>query len=378
MTDEGARAAPEKVRVALGARAYDIFVGPQLIARAADYLGDVLKRPRVAIITDETVAKLHLPALEASLDAAGIRHSHLALAPGEQTKCFAELERVSSFLLDQGIERSDMVIALGGGVIGDLTGFAASILRRGVDFVQIPTTLLSQVDSSVGGKTGINTPHGKNLIGAFHQPRLVLADISALETLSEREFLAGYAEVVKYGLINDQDFFDWLETNLEALKNGDAGTRSHAIVKSCQAKADVVAQDEKEGGVRALLNLGHTFGHALEAATGYDSRRLVHGEAVAVGMVMAFEFSAMLELCPGQDAQRVKAHLKRAGLPVSLEDIPGDLPDAEAMIGLMGQDKKVVDGRLTFILARGIGESFITRDVETGDLKRFLSAYEAA
>jgi len=378
MTDEGARAAPEKVRVALGARAYDIFVGPQLIARAADYLSDVLKRPRVAIITDETVAKLHLPALETSLDAAGIRHSHLALAPGEQTKCFAELERVSSFLLDQGIERSDMVIALGGGVIGDLTGFAASILRRGVDFVQIPTTLLSQVDSSVGGKTGINTPHGKNLIGAFHQPRLVLADISALETLSEREFLAGYAEVVKYGLINDRDFFDWLEANLEALKNGDAGTRSHAIVKSCQAKADVVAEDEKEGGVRALLNLGHTFGHALEAATHYDSKRLVHGEAVAVGMVMAFEFSAMLGLCPGQDAQRVKAHLKRAGLPVSLEDIPGDLPDAETMIGLMAQDKKVVDGRLTFILARGIGESFITRDVETGDLKRFLSAYEAA
>ena len=375
---KGQSAAPEKVNVALGERAYDIFVGTELIARAADYLEPVLRRPRTAIITDETVAGLHLPALTESLDAAGIRHAHLALKPGEQTKCFAELERVTAFLLEQGIERSDMVIALGGGVIGDLTGFAASILRRGTDFVQIPTTLLSQVDSSVGGKTGINTPHGKNLIGAFHQPRLVLADTSALATLSEREFLAGYAEVVKYGLINDRDFFDWLEANLDAVKEGDAAARTHAIVKSCKAKAAVVAEDEREGGVRALLNLGHTFGHALEAATSYDARRLVHGEGVAIGMVMAFEFSAMLGLCSGQDAVRVKAHLKRAGLPTALSDIPGTLPGADALVGLMAQDKKVVDGKLTFILARGIGESFITRDIDTGDLQRFLSEREAA
>lgn len=372
MTD-GAR----KVRVELGDRAYDILVGPGLIAGAGAHLAPLLRRKRVAIVTDETVGQLHLPALEKSLDAAGIRHSAIRLPAGESTKSFAQLEKLTEWLLGEEIERGDLVIALGGGVIGDLTGFAAAILRRGIDFAQIPTTLLSQVDSSVGGKTGINTKHGKNLAGAFHQPRLVLADTDALTTLPMREFLAGYAEVVKYGLIGDRDFFDWLEANLDRLKQGDVEARIHAIVKSCEAKAATVAADEREGGVRALLNLGHTFGHALEAATGFSSR-LVHGEGVAVGMALAFELSARLGLCPGQDAARVRQHLARAGLPCTLADIPGDLPDADGLIALMGQDKKVVDGTLTFILARGIGEAFITRDVDPDKLRALLREREPA
>ncbi|MGB6086926.1 3-dehydroquinate synthase [Parvibaculum sp.] len=369
--------ATRKVTVELGDRAYDILVGRGLIATAADHLLPLLRRKRVAIVTDEAVAALHLPALEKSLDGAGIRHSTMRLPQGEGTKSFAQLEKLTEWLLGEGIERGDLVIALGGGVIGDLTGFAASILRRGVDFAQIPTTLLSQVDSSVGGKTGINTKQGKNLAGAFHQPRLVLADTDALETLPMREFLAGYAEVVKYGLIGDRDFFDWLETNLDRLKAGDVEARIHAIVKSCEAKAATVAADEREGGVRALLNLGHTFGHALEAATGF-SDRLVHGEGVAIGMALAFDLSARLGLCPGQDAVRVRNHLERAGLPSRLSDIKGSLPDADGLISLMGQDKKVVDGKLTFILARGIGEAFITRDVDPEALRALLREREAA
>ena len=366
-----------KVRVELGDRAYDILVGPGLVAEAGKHLSPLLRRKRVAIVTDETVGKLHLPVLEKSLDAAGIRHSAIRLPAGESTKSFAQLEKLTEWLLGEEIERGDLVIALGGGVIGDLTGFAAAILRRGIDFAQIPTTLLSQVDSSVGGKTGINTKHGKNLAGAFHQPRLVLADTDVLTTLPMREFLAGYAEVVKYGLIGDRDFFEWLEENLDRLKEGDVEARIHAIVKSCEAKAATVAADEREGGVRALLNLGHTFGHALEAATGF-SDRLVHGEGVAVGMALAFELSARLGLCPGQDAVRVRRHLARAGLPCSLADVPGDLPDAEGLIALMGQDKKVVDGKLTFILAHGIGEAFITRDVDPGKLRELLREREPA
>ncbi len=366
------------VRVALGERSYDIHVGPQLIARAGGFLKPLLRRARVAIVTDERVARLHLPALARSLDASGIRHEAIVLPPGETTKCFAELERLTEWLLEKGVERGDLVIALGGGVIGDLSGFAAAITRRGVDFAQIPTTLLSQVDSSVGGKTGINTPQGKNLVGAFHQPRLVLADTSALDTLPMRELLAGYAEVLKYGLIDDRPFFDWLEANADRIKAGDVEARIHAIVKSCEAKAAIVAADERESNVRALLNLGHTFGHALEAATGFSSDRLVHGEGVAVGMALAFDLSASLGLCSGQDAMRVRRHLERVGLPSKLADIPGSLPGADALVALMGQDKKVVDGKLTFILARGIGAAFVTREVDPAALRALLREREAA
>ena len=365
----------EKVRVDLGDRAYDIIVGQGLIADAAAHIAPLLKRNRVAVVTDENVASRHLDALEKSLAAKNISSTPFILPPGEKTKNFDELQRLIGGLLDAGVERGDLVIALGGGVIGDLTGFAASILRRGVDFAQIPTSLLAQVDSSVGGKTGINVPQGKNLVGAFHQPRLVLADTDALETLPPREFRAGYAEVVKYGLIGDAPFFNWLEANLEKIVSGDVEARTRAIVTSCEAKANIVAQDEREGGVRALLNLGHTFGHALEAATGF-SDRLIHGEGVAIGMVMAFDLSTRLGLCPGQDATRAAQHLAAAGLPTRLTDIPGDLPGAEALIDLMAQDKKVVDGTLTFILARGIGEAFITRDVATSDLLAFMKDQE--
>lgn len=363
------------VHVALDKRSYDIHVGSGLIAEAGSHLKPLLRRARTAIITDETVARLHLPTLQKSLEAASIRHDTLALPAGEGTKNFANLERVTGWLLDQGIERGDLVIALGGGVIGDLTGFAAAIARRGMDFAQIPTTLLSQVDSSVGGKTGINTPQGKNLAGAFHQPRLVLADLSALETLPRRDFLAGYAEVVKYGLINDRPFFDWLDENLDKLLQGDETARLYAVEKSCRAKADIVAKDERESNVRALLNLGHTFGHAIEAATGF-SDRLVHGEGVAIGMSLAFELSHKLGLCPAQDVIRMQRHLQRAGLPWRLADVTGGLPGPDELISLMGQDKKVVDGALTFILARGIGEAFITRDVPLDKLRDLLAQKE--
>eukprot|EP00435_Cladocopium_sp_Y103_P078374 s1_g2113.t1 len=366
----------DKVTVDLGDRAYDILVGSDLIATAGGHIAPLLKRGRVVIVTDENVAKVHLATLEKALVAENIKSTALVLPPGEQTKSFSQLQSLLSDLLDAEVERGDLVIALGGGVIGDLTGFAASVLRRGVDFAQIPTTLLAQVDSSVGGKTGINVHQGKNLIGAFHQPRLVLADISALQTLPPRELRAGYAEVVKYGLIDDAPFFNWLEANVDKLMAGDAEALTHAIVKSCQSKARIVAQDEREGGVRALLNLGHTFGHALEAATGF-SDRLIHGEGVAIGMVMAFSLSAKLGLCSGQDATRAARHLETAGLPTKLSDIPGDLPGPQQLIDLMGQDKKVVDGTLTFILANGIGGAFITRDVNKSDLLEFMTDQKA-
>jgi 3-dehydroquinate synthase len=360
----------EEVGVALGARSYAVRIGPGLIARAGAEIAPLLTRKRVAVITDETVAGLHLDALRAGLAAEGIAMSSLALPPGEGTKCWAEVERSVEWLLAEKVERRDVVVAFGGGVIGDLAGFAAAILRRGVRFVQIPTSLLAQVDSSVGGKTGINSPAGKNLIGAFHQPTLVLADIGVLETLAPRDFLAGYGEVVKYGLLGDAGFFDWLEANGPSLA-ADPARRLRAVRRSVEMKAGIVARDETEQGERALLNLGHTFGHALEAATGY-SARLLHGEGVAIGCALAFELSQRLGLCSQEAPSRVRAHLRAMGMKVDLADIPGDLPDADGLLALMAQDKKVVDGRLRFILARGIGEAFVAEDLDPATVKAVL------
>jgi 3-dehydroquinate synthase len=367
----------ETVHVALGARSYDIEIGPGLIAEAGARLEPLLPRPRTAIVTDETVAGAHLDALRDGLAARGIAAEALVLPPGERSKNWETLGRTLDWLLDRKVERDDLVLALGGGVIGDLAGFAAAILRRGVGFVQIPTTLLAQVDSAVGGKTGINARQGKNLIGAFHQPRHVLADISALDTLPERDLLAGYAEVVKYGLLGDADFFAWLEANGPALAAGDAAARLHAVRRSCEMKARIVARDETERGDRALLNLGHTFGHALEAATGY-SGRLLHGEGVSVGCALAFELSARLGLCPQEAPSRVAAHLRAMGMPAALADVPGDLPGAEGLMDLMAQDKKVKGGVPAFILARDIGEAFVTREVEPELLRGFLAERLAA
>ncbi|MBK0398428.1 3-dehydroquinate synthase [Limibaculum sp. M0105] len=367
----------ETVRVGLGERSYDILIGPGLLGRAGGLIGPYLPRPFAAIVTDETVAGIHLEPLRAALAAEGIASEAVILPPGEATKSMANVTLVVERLLGLKVERDDLVIALGGGVIGDLAGFAAAILRRGVGFVQVPTTLLAQVDSSVGGKTGVNSPHGKNLIGAFHQPRLVLADIDILATLPPREFLAGYAEVVKYGLLGDAAFFDWLEAHGSALRDGDTLARLHAVRRSCEMKADIVARDEHERGDRALLNLGHTFGHALEAATGY-SARLLHGEGVAIGMALAFEVSARMGLCAQEAPSRVAAHLAAMGMKHRLADIPGDLPDAEGLIALMGQDKKVRQGRLTFILVRGIGQAFVTREADMAVVRAVLGEGLAA
>jgi 3-dehydroquinate synthase len=361
----------ETVHVDLGDRSYDIQIGAGLLAEAGSYIAPLLARPRVAILTDETVAQAQLPALEAGLKAAGITSVSLALPAGEATKGWPQFSRAVEWLLEQKVERRDVVVALGGGVIGDLAGFAAAVLRRGVRFVQIPTTLLAQVDSSVGGKTGINAPQGKNLIGAFHQPSLVLADTEALATLPKRDFLAGYGEVVKYGLLGDAAFFDWLEGNAPAMADGDMNARIYAVKRSCEMKAGIVARDETEQGERALLNLGHTFCHALEAATGY-SDRLLHGEGVAIGCALAFELSSRLGLCPQEDPSRLRAHLREMGMKVDLSDIPGDLPSAEALYDLMGQDKKVVDGQIRFILARGIGEAFVTTEAPRETVVKLL------
>lgn len=350
------------VRVELGARSYDVRIGPGLLARAGADIAPLLHRPRVAVLTDETVGALHLDTLRTGLAEAGIAMTALALPPGEATKSWPHFERAVEWLLSEKVERSDVVVALGGGVIGDLAGFAAAVLRRGIRFVQIPTSLLAQVDSSVGGKTGINAPQGKNLIGAFHQPSLVLADTDMLATMTRRDLLAGYGEVVKYGLLGDFAFFEWLESNGPALAEGDMAARVHAVSRSVQMKADIVARDETEQGDRALLNLGHTFCHALEAATGYGDR-LLHGEGVAIGCGLAFELSARLGLCSQEDPSRVRAHLAAMGMKTDLGDIPGDLPGTEALMDLMAQDKKVVDGKLRFILARGIGSAFVTSDV---------------
>jgi 3-dehydroquinate synthase len=366
------RLAPERlVHVPLGERAYDILIGPDLIGRAGGEISARLKGRRAAIVTDEHVAPLYLESLMDSLQTDGIEAVSLTLPAGEKTKSLEHLAAVCDMALSARIERNDCIIALGGGVIGDLAGFAAGIVRRGIRFVQIPTTLLSQVDSSVGGKTGINTRHGKNLLGVFHQPDLVLSDTAALGSLSEREFRAGYAEVAKYGLIDKPDFFAWLEANWREIFTGGAA-RAEAIAISCQAKADVVVEDERETGRRALLNLGHTFGHALEAATRYDSSRLVHGEGVAIGMVLAHRFSARLNLASPDDTMRVEAHLRSVGLPTRISEIPGDLPSEEVLMDAIAQDKKVKSGKLTFILTRGIGEAFVADDVPVSEVRAFL------
>lgn len=362
----------ETVSVPLPGREYDVLIGTALTGQAGALIGPLLHRPRVAILTDETVAEEHLAELQAGLAVGGITSAALALPPGEATKGWPQFSRAVEWLLEQKIERNDVVIAFGGGVIGDLAGFAAAVLRRGVRFVQIPTTLLAQVDSSVGGKTGINAPQGKNLIGAFHQPSLVLADIDLLATLSPRDFLAGYGEVVKYGLLGDAAFFNWLEENGPALAAGDVAARIKAVKRSVEMKAEIVLRDETEQGDRALLNLGHTFCHALEAATGY-SHRLLHGEGVAIGCTLAFELSARLGLCSQEDPSRVRAHLAEMDMKRDLMDIPGELPDAETLLELMGQDKKVIDGQLRFILARGIGEAFVTADVPREAVREVLA-----
>ncbi len=365
------------VPVALGDRSYGIKIGPGLLEHAAELISPHLSRPRTAIVTDENVAAAHLGALEEKLREAGIAVETKVLPAGEATKSQQHLFEVTDFLLEAGIERNDVIIAFGGGVIGDLAGFAAAILRRGVNFIQIPTSLLAQVDSSVGGKTGINAKAGKNLIGAFHQPVLVLIDTALLDSLPSRELKAGYAEVAKYGLLGDAGFFAWLEDNAGALLAGDMQARMRAIETSCRAKADVVARDEREGSVRALLNLGHTFGHALEAATGY-SDRLLHGEGVAIGMAMAFRFSERLGYCPAGRAERVAKHLKSAGLPVHISSIPGDKLDADYLLSAMYQDKKATGGKLVFVLARDIGDTYVAQDVSPEDVLTFLKDELAA
>jgi 3-dehydroquinate synthase len=337
------------VHVPLGERAYDIVIGDNLLDEAGVRLAKQFPGRRFGIVTDTEVAKAQLRRLRRSLDAAGIGYSEIVLPNGEAT--------------------------LGGGVIGDLAGFAAAVTRRGMDFVQMPTSLLAQVDSSVGGKTGINSPHGKNLIGTFHQPKLVLADLTTLETLPPREFAAGYAEVVKYGLIDDAEFYFWLEANRAEIFAGGV-SRAEAIAHACEAKTRFVLADEKETGVRALLNLGHTFGHALEKATGF-SARLLHGEGVSIGMVLAHGFSARLGLADSQDTGRIAAHLQAAGLPTRLADIPGELPSTEYLMGAIAQDKKVVRGALTFILTRGIGQAFIEKNVDPVDVAAFIEDMRA-
>ena len=362
---------PQRVHVALGERAYDIHIGAGLLGQAGSRLLPLLRRKRIAIVTDAHVAASHLPDLLTSLDGEGIAHVTRVIAPGEQSKNFAELEALLDWLLEEKIERGDLVLAFGGGVIGDLTGFAASVLRRGVDFVQIPTTLLAQVDSSVGGKTGINSRLGKNLVGAFYQPRMVLADVALLDTLPRREFLAGYAEVVKYGLIGDAPFFAWLEGAGMSILDGDREARLRAVATSCAAKAALVVQDERESGPRALLNLGHTFGHALEKETGYGER-LLHGEGVAIGICLAFELAARMGLVTRQDARRVAWHFSAMGLPVRIAQIEGGPLDADKLLSHMAQDKKAAQGRLNFILPRAIGGCFMTSDVDRNTVLEVL------
>lgn len=361
------------VRVDLAGRAYDILIGRDLLKDAGSAIAKATAKARAClIVTDENVAKHHLAALAAGLDVGGLQHGALILPPGEKTKSWPFLEKTVEAILAHKLERGDLVVALGGGVIGDLAGFSASIARRGMRFVQVPTTLLAQVDSSVGGKTGINSPFGKNLIGAFHQPSLVLADTGLLDTLPLRERRAGYAEVVKYGLIDRPDFFEWLEKGAwrGVIEGGEA--REEAVAVSCQAKAAIVARDEHETGDRALLNLGHTFGHALEALVQYDSARLVHGEGVAIGMAMAHRFSAHLGLCSQELPSRVSAHLEAVGLPTKLDQVPGGTGDAEAILEAIRQDKKVSRGALTFILTRGLGQSFIAKGVDDAKVLEFL------
>lgn len=360
------------VHVPAGQHAYDIHIGSGLLGRAGTLVSPFLSRPRVVVVTDRNVETAHGLALRTGLDAAGVEHAWLTLDPGESTKNFTQLEKLTIALLDLGVERNDCILAFGGGVTGDITGFAAAIVRRGCRFIQIPTTLLAQVDSAVGGKTAINVPGGKNLVGAFHQPVAVITDTATPDTLDPRERRAGYAEIVKYGLIGDRDFFDWLERNAQEVLSGDTPARIHAVTTSCRAKSAIVAGDEREKGQRALLNLGHTFGHCLETVYGYDGR-LLHGEGVALGMVLAFDYSVRLGLCSPDDAQAVRAHLARSGLPVRFGDLPGGpLPDGERLVEIMMQDKKVEHGSLTLILAEGIGQARIHKNADTAGVRNFL------
>ena len=360
------------IRVDIAGRPYDVVIEAGLLARAGEALAPIARRRRLVIVTDGNAA-VHLPTLAGSLDAAGLAHEAIVLPPGEATKSWGQLEALCDRLLTLGVERGDHVVALGGGVIGDLVGFACAILKRGCGFVQVPTTLLAQVDSSVGGKTGINARAGKNLIGAFHQPALVLIDPDVLATLPPRELAAGYAEVVKYGLIDDAGFFAWCEGNGAALLAGGGGLRAEAIAHSVAAKARIVAADEFETtGLRALLNLGHTFGHALEAEAGFDGS-LLHGEAVAAGCALAFRYSARLGLCPAADAERVAAHWRSVGLPDGLpENLRAVRPSGATLVDHMRHDKKMSAGTLSFLLARGIGQTFVDRSVDLADVAAFL------
>ncbi len=362
-----------RVGVQLAGREYNIHIGRGLLESAGAVLQQVTPGARLAIVSDETIAGLHLAALETSLKQAGFATNSILVPAGEPTKSWSHLGTVVEAILAARLERNDIVIAFGGGVIGDLTGFAASIVRRGMRYVQIPTTLLAQVDSSVGGKTAINSPHGKNLIGAFHQPVLVLADTSLLDTLSEREMRAGYAEVIKYGLIDRPDFYEWLEAGAWRGIFAGGPEREEAVRIACESKAAVVARDELEVGDRALLNLGHTFGHAIEQGVGYDAKRVIHGEGVSIGMALAHRFSHRLGLISGQDAMRVEQHLASVGLPTRLQQVPGGAGTTDTLMQAIFQDKKVSRGKLTFILTRGIGKSFIARDVEPAEVTRFLA-----
>ena len=361
---------PTTVNVALGNRAYDIVIGRGVAASLGLRIAALKPGARLAIVTDENVARAHLDSLEAQLSAAGMTIARIVVPPGEGSKSFASFERVCDALIAARIERNDLIVAFGGGVVGDLAGYAAASVRRGLDFVQVPTTLLAQVDSSVGGKTGINSRHGKNLVGAFHQPILVLADTALLDTLPQRDFRAGYAELAKFGLLGDAGFFAWLEANWQdAFAGGPA--REHAIAIACRGKAAIVARDERETGERALLNLGHTFGHAFEAAAGF-SDKLLHGEAISLGIVCAFEFSTRLGLLSTNDAGRVAHHLAAVGLPTHLRDVPALSTNADALMELIAQDKKVKRGKLTFILVRGIGNAFVAPDIDPAQVHAFL------
>lgn len=360
-----------RVTVGLGDCCYDIHIGSGLLGRAGSLIVPHLKRPVTAIVTDETVAGLYLESLRQSLRAEGVATTTILMPEGEASKSFKHLESLCGRLLEAGIERRDCIIALGGGVIGDLAGFAAAILHRGIGVIQIPTTLMAQVDSSIGGKTGINTAYGKNLIGAFHQPALVLADPDLLGTLSKRNFRAGYAEIVKYGLIDNKGFFAWLEANRPAVFAAEPTFLHHMVETACRIKARIVEADERESGSRALLNLGHTFAHALEAATGYNSC-LIHGEAVALGTALALRYSWRVKACASGKAERVVHHLAAAGLPTKLKDVPADLPDAAMLVRLMRRDKKALAGRIVLILMRDIGNAFVWREGDEDDLAAFL------
>jgi 3-dehydroquinate synthase len=362
---------PTTVNVGLGNRGYDIVIGRGVVASLAARIAALKPGARLAIVTDENVARLHLEAIERQLSAAGMTTSRIVVPPGEGSKSFASFERVCDALIEARIERNDLIIALGGGVVGDLAGYAAASVRRGLDFVQVPTSLLAQVDSSVGGKTGINSRHGKNLVGAFHQPILVIADTALLDTLPRRDFCAGYAELAKFGLLGDAGFFAWLEANWQDLFDG-GPAREHAIAVACRGKAGVVARDERETGERALLNLGHTFGHAFEAAAGF-STKLLHGEAVSLGIACAFEFSSKLGLLPPADAERAIRHLAAVGLPTHIKDVPAVQTNADTLMALIAQDKKVRRGKLTFILLRGVGRAFVAPDVDPAEVRAFLA-----